>query len=77
MALIGKIPAGVRLDEWPTKCVEQDEYAPEILALRQQLIESVPALAPQLEALEGMREIRQLIGTVAGPRTATLVLERT
>jgi hypothetical protein len=74
MTTFRNIPAGIRLDAaWPER-VSQLADPPEIAELRAEFRARIPKVAMHLETLDQMRKIRQLIGSLAGPRQVTLTI---
>ena len=67
MKLIGTIPAGIRLDAWPTTLPSKaPEDSPEVAEIRQELRKSMPQVVAVLDVLAKLQTVRDLAGRLAG-----------
>jgi hypothetical protein len=73
MRLLTSMPPGVRLDSWPSNAAPQPpKDSPEIANLREELRNSQPYLADQMDMLAKLRELRDLASRMTGPPPARL-----
>jgi hypothetical protein len=76
MRALATLPAGVRLDAWPTSpSLVTCEDSPEIANLREELRKSLPYLAGQLDLLGRVSQLRDLSSRLTGPRPMTLATQ--
>jgi hypothetical protein len=72
------LPAGIRLDAWPTmQPAKAPEDSPEVAELRRELRKAMPEMTAIFDMFSKLQPLRDLAGRLAGPQPAQTKIHRT